>query len=140
MKKVVFYLIVLVGLPGVISASRFKISDAELNKVVLQSKEVSSQELSASLMKDISAFSMVKAGGGSGEKKRGGFLLRSFFCGFIALHRYYMGTNNKFMWAMYFCIPVVGEITNCVDFWGSVFNAEMYKKYENNDKYIVWLD
>jgi len=140
MKKVVFYLIVLVGLPGVISASRFKISDAELNKVVLQSKEVSSQELSASLMKDVSAFLMVKAGGGSGEKTQGGYLVRAFFCGGIALHRYYMGTNNKWMWALYLFIPLVGEITACVDFWGAVFISDFYKKYENNDKYIVWLD
>jgi len=51
-----------------------------------------------------------------------------------------MGTNNKWMWALYCCIPIVGEITNFVDFWASVFISDFYKKYENNDKYIVWLD
>jgi hypothetical protein len=126
-------------LPKLASASKFKISDAELYKFILQSKEVSSEEFCNILEKNINAFAFVKAKD-SGNKTQGGFLIRSFFCGCIALHRYYMGTTNNCMWALYCCIPVVGPLNNLVDFWASVFISDFYKKYENNDKYIVWLD
>lgn len=77
--------------------------------------------------------------GAEGEKTQVGFLLRAFFCGSIALHRYYMGTTRDAMWAMYCCIPVVGGINAFVDFWWAVFVSDAYTKYANNDKYIVWL-
>jgi hypothetical protein len=75
----------------------------------------------------------------SDTKTRAGYLVRAFFCGSIALHRYYMGTNKKAMWAMYFCIPVVGMVDVFVDFWWVVFDKDAMNKYANNDKYIVWL-
>lgn len=73
------------------------------------------------------------------EKSVGGFLLRSFFCGFIALHRSYMGTGGETMWWKYFCIPVVGGFTNCIDFWWVVFKGqEALSKYKDNPKFMVW--
>jgi hypothetical protein len=40
---------------------------------------------------------------------------------------------------MYFCIPVVGGVTACVDFWWVVFKGDdALKKYKGSDKYMVW--
>ncbi len=136
MKKLFYSIALVVGVTFASNASKFKISDAQLEKVVVQSTEISSQELSSLFMKESKKFEFAT----TDSKSRGDYLLRAFFCGGIALHRYYMGTSVSYMWAMYLCIPVVGGVTACVDFWGAVFEPDFYKKYENNDKYIVWLD
>jgi hypothetical protein len=133
MKKIVLISVFLM-LSFVTKASSYELNEEALNVISNEAKEVSFEEF-LNLDGDILKSSSLK----EGEKTKGGYLIRSFFCGAIALHRYYMGTNQKWMWAMYLCIPVVGGVTNCVDFWGVVFNAVDYKKYENNDKYIVWL-
>jgi hypothetical protein len=68
-----------------------------------------------------------------------GFLLRSYFCGFIALHRSYMGTGGKTLWYYYFCIPVVGGVVNFVDFcWVLFKGSDAMNKYKDNPKFIVW--
>jgi len=120
-----------------VNASKFKIDESALNQLLSQSTEITVQELNSQFLRQSLEMNATFA---LPEKTRGGYLIRAFFCGGIALHRYYMGTNNKWMWALYFCIPVVGNVTACVDFWGAVFNPDFYKKYANNDKYIVWLD
>ena len=74
-----------------------------------------------------------------GDQTLGGYLIRSFFCGGIALHRYYMGTDRNAMWAMYLCIPVVGGVAVVVDFFWVVFEGtDAMNKYKDNDKYLVW--
>jgi hypothetical protein len=123
---------------GVITFSKagnYKMDEQLLAQTLKNSTEASFDEMYAS---DISAIEANFAKGGG--KSRGGYLLRNFFCGGIALHRYYMGTNKGAMWALYFCVPVVGSVTACVDFWWVVFDGDAMSKYENNDKYIVWLD
>ncbi len=138
MKKVILSLSVALGLSQAVHAAKYKVDEASLDKLVAQSTEVSAEYLNTQMNNQFNGVNFMIAT--PGEKTRGGYLLRAFFCGAIALHRYYMGTNEKWMWALYFCIPVVGRVTACVDFWGAVFNSEFYKKYENNDKYIVWLN
>lgn len=71
---------------------------------------------------------------------RGGFLVRAFFCGCIALHRSYMGTNGETMWWFYCCVPGIGAINRTVDFWWVVFDDAAFEKYRNNSKYLVWAD
>jgi hypothetical protein len=137
MKKLLITGSAIIGIFANVSASKFKIDESALNKLLSQSTEITVQELNSQFL--IQSHEM-NANFALPEKTRGGYLVRAFFCGGIALHRYYMGTNNKWLWALYFCVPVVGEVTACVDFWGAVFDADFYKKYENNDKYIVWLD
>jgi hypothetical protein len=69
----------------------------------------------------------------------GGFLLRAYFCGFVALHRSYMGTGGKTLWYYYFCIPIVGPCVNYVDFFWVLFKgSEAMNKYKDNPKFIVW--
>ncbi len=137
MKKLFYSIALVVGVTFASNASKFKISDIQLEKVVAQSTEISSQELSSLFMKESKKFEFEH------EKTRGGYLIWSFFCGGVGMHRYYMGIGESaknYMWALYACVPVVGAVTACVDFWGAVFQPDFYKKYENNDKYIVWLD
>lgn len=126
----------LILVTSVNATSRFQIDEKKLESLIVQSSEMSVQEIEQSFQNTIE----YKHAALNPEQTRGGYLLRAFFCGGIALHRYYMGTNQKWMWAMYFCIPVVGGVTSCVDFWGAVFDKDFYLKYKNNDKYIVWLD
>lgn len=136
MKKVFLSIALSVGTMVLVNAkSKYEIDERKLEVVISQSQEITVNELEQKLESGLNKGSVLLP-----EQTRGGYLLRAFFCGGIALHRYYMGTNNKWMWAMYFCIPVVGGVTACVDFWGAVFDKEFYLKYKNNDKYIVWLD
>ena len=75
----------------------------------------------------------------SEEKTVGGFLLRAYFCGGFALHRYYMGTGGAALFWYYFCIPVVGGGTACIDFWYVVFKGkEALNKYADNSSFWVW--
>ena len=127
-----------VGISLTANAGNFKMDEQELEQLFTNSTEVgfdhffaSSVDLQGNMLSGLS----VQEG-----KTRGGYLIRSFFCGSIALHRYYMGTTRKGMWAMYCCIPVVGGLTGFVDFWWAVFEADAYQKYANNDKYIDWLN
>jgi hypothetical protein len=137
MKKLVLILGLALGVSFGAQANKYKMDEVQVNQTFEKSQEISFNEMYEST---ISATDLATLKLKGGETTRGGFLLRSFFCGFIALHRYYMGTDKKYMWALYFCVPIAGSVANCVDFWGSVFNSDFYKKYENNDKWFVWLD
>ncbi len=135
MKKLLFFFAIIFGISFQATASKYKINEANVEKTFSMSTEVSFEEKFSQA--DFSAINNINVKGGT---DRTGYLLRSFFCSFIALHRYYMGTGKKHMWAYYFCIPIVGGVTGCVDFWWSVFESDAHNKYANNDKFIVWLD
>ncbi len=139
MKKLLTIACLVLGLNFTASANKYKMSEAQVESSFATSQEVTFNEMYAETdfgALDVNNMTVQKGG----SVTRGGYLLRSFFCGFIALHRYYMGTGKKYMWALYFCVPIAGGLANCVDFWGAVFNSDFYKKYENNDKWFVWLD
>lgn len=75
----------------------------------------------------------------AGDKTVGGFLIRAYFCGGFALHRYYMGTGGAPLFWYYFCIPVVGGGTACIDFWYVVFKGkEGLDKFADNSNFWVW--
>ena len=137
MKKL-FLLIAFAGtsLFSLANVENYTIDDQKVDQLFAQSQDISVATINdMSSMNNIN-MSVVSTGG---SQSVGGYLLRSFFCGGIALHRYYMGTKKKAMWAMYFCIPVVGGVAACVDFWWVVFKgSEAMNKYKGNDKYLVW--
>ncbi len=139
MKKLALVLGLALGISFGAQANKYKMDEVQLTQTFEKSQEVSFNEMYAANFDatNVTEMTMMK---GSGSKTRGGYLVRSFFCGSIALHRYYMGTGKKYMWALYFCVPVAGGVAACVDFWGAVFVGDFYKKYENNDKWFVWLD
>jgi hypothetical protein len=137
MKRLTLMIALAVGSVFSANANSYKLDEAQLEQNFAQATEVSFDQMFASGIELQGADYVAMA---AESKTRGGFLVRAFFCGGIALHRYYMGTSRGGMWAMYFCIPVVGGVNACVDFWWSVFDGTAYQKYANNDKYIVWLD
>jgi hypothetical protein len=138
MKKLTLIIALAIGSLSMTANDSFRMDESKLNQAFAQSIEVSFDEMYASNLPMVEN-DMFKSSA-DGEKTRGGFLLRAFFCGSFAIHRYYMGTTRGGMWAMYCCIPVVGGINGFVDFWWAVFESDAYTKYANNDKYIVWLD
>jgi hypothetical protein len=136
MKKLILSFALALGISATASANKYTLDENQVDNMFANSTEISFEQKMSSELSMINEAMIVK---GSDTKTRGGYLLRAFFCGGIALHRYYMGTNKKAMWAMYLCIPVFGGINGCVDFWWVVFDKEAMDKYANNDKYVVWL-
>lgn len=142
MKKI----LLIAALVGGFAASTFakdtyKLNDASVDQMFAQASDItltaaSSDDMMGAVNTSASVDMSALATGGSQTKM--GFLLRSFFCGFIALHRSYMGTDGRALWYMYLCIPVYGGIVNLVDFWSVVFGVD-YNKYKNNKKFTVWL-
>ena len=118
---------------NLVSAGNYKVEDATIDQLFSSADDVTFAANDLSLMSPSTA--TLAAGG----QTVSGYLLRSFFCGFIALHRSYMGTSGKTLWYYYFCIPVVGGVVGCVDFWWVVFKgSEAMNKYTDNPKFIVW--
>ncbi len=128
------------SLVNAVAGNNYKVDDTAIDQLFEQSVDVSytANEDFATLNSEnlTSNLSSVNA---AGEKTVGGFLIRAWFCGGFALHRYYMGTGGKQLFWYYFCIPVVGGVTGCVDFWWVVFKGqEALSKYADNPKFIVW--
>lgn len=136
MKKIGMFVLALALSAGVF-ANDYRLDESNVETMIENAEDVTMTELAdyESLSSTSFAASAV-----AGSQTRGGFLLRSFFCGGFALHRYYMGSEGAKYFFLYFCVPVVGGVTNCVDFWSVVFNADNLSRYNNADKYIVWLD
>jgi hypothetical protein len=134
MRKIILVLCLALSINLSAASSKYKLTDVQLEQNFKVSQEVSFEEMySADLLALNLTGSKMSA---SGSQTREGYLLRSFFCGSIALHRYYMGTEKNYMWALYFCVPVV----NVVDFFWVLFDKESMSKFSNNDKWLVWLD
>ena len=137
MKKLLFSLAFFTCLfaTNLASASTYKVDEVAVDQLFSASDDVTftaSEEAYALMNPSTQAVT-------KGDKTVGGYLLRAFFCGEFALHRYYMGTGGKKLFWYYFCIPVVGGVTACVDFWWVVFKgSDAMNKYADNSKFIVW--
>lgn len=139
MKKIALILGLVLGIGFSAQANRYKMDEIQLTQTFENSQEVTFNEMYSADFNtaDVNSLNLSSK---DGSTTRGGYLIRSFFCGGIALHRYYMGTGKKLMWMLYCFVPVFGGVAACVDFWGAVFVADFYKRYENNDRWFVWLD
>ena len=119
---------------------KYKVNDAVIDRMFAQSTDVSYelQDGSISLTSLFSAESQSSGEGGS----VGGFLVRNCFCGFIGLHRTYMGSNFGDMWWKYCLVTIlVGGIPQTVDFCWVLFDGEKaLSKYRGNNKFLVWLE
>lgn len=140
MKKLILSCALALGLCATASANKYTLDELQVDQMFEKSTEISfEQKMSMDLGSINEGVNMASMAAGS--QTRGGYLLRSFFCGGIALHRYYMGVGDRsIMWLMYLCIPVVGGVNACVDFWWVVFDEDAMDKYKDNSKYIIWLD
>ena len=115
----------------------YKVNDAAIDQLFAQSQDISSSmadEMTMASMNQHVAAPAVKGG-----QSVGGYLIRCFFCGGIALHRHYMGGDWGKLWWKYLCVPVVGGVAACGDFWWVVFKGNSaLSKYKGNDKWFVW--
>lgn len=141
MKKIILSFALAAGLFFTSNAgeSNYILDEQAVDQQISQATEVSFDNAVAdlSVLNGQAINSIAIKGGGS--QTVGGYLVRAFFCGGIALHRYYMGTGGKSMWWFYFCVPVVGGVDACVDFWWVVFKgSEAMNKYKDNSKFFVW--
>lgn len=117
-----------------LSFAGFSANSYKLDEVKMDNMFANATEISATSM-DLSSTFVVE-----GDKTVGGYLVRAFFCGFIGLHRSYMGTGGKSVWWWYCCVPVLGGVTTFVDFWGVVFMGQkQLDKYKDNSKKVVWM-
>ena len=115
---------------GVTFAGNYRLDEASINNAF-----DNATELTVANPFDVNAASMLT----DEEPTKMGFLLRAYFCGFVGLHRSYMGTGGKTLWYYYLCIPVGGSVVGCVDFWGVVFKGdEFMAKFKDNPKWVVW--
>lgn len=134
MKKIFLTFTMSLVVLGSALANNYKLDEASVEVAFAASEDIS---LVAS--EEANTLALASVNGTLDEPTKMGYLLRSFFCGFIGLHRSYMGTGGKTLWYYYLCIPVYGGIVNCVDFWGVVFKGdEQWNKYKNNPKFNVW--
>ncbi|MDX2191302.1 MAG: hypothetical protein SFY32_15725 [Bacteroidota bacterium] len=131
-KNLTVALFLALGATTAFCGTSYKLNDAQIDNLMTSAVEVSTIELSPLSLNSDAILT-------GDDKTMGGYLLRSFFCGFIGLHRSYMGTGGKSVWWWYCCIPVVGGVTNLVDFWGVVFGGQKaLDKFKDNSKKWVW--
>ena len=136
MKKVIFIFALVLGfnLPTKADGGKYRLDEQKIDKVFSQSQEMNYEANGLSSL----ALPATKMQGG--DQTKGGYLVRAFFCGAIALHRSYMGTGGKSLWWFYLCVPVVGGFDGCVDFWWVVFSSDALDKYRDNSAFFVWAD
>ncbi len=132
-------ILLLVSFLLIVGAITAKPSKYQLNEPLLE--EVLNHCEETSFLPSDNLFKCTFTRSQEGEiQTRGGYLIRAFFCGFIALHRTYMGTNGETMWWFYCCVPLAGPIDHFVDFWWVVFDDKAFEKYRNNSKFFVWME
>ncbi len=133
MKKFFLILAAVAGL----SFSQQSFASYRVDENAIEQQLAGAEDVSLSASEEASA--LMSNSQISEEKTVGGFLIRAYFCGGFALHRYYMGTGGASLFWYYFCIPVVGGGTACIDFWYVVFKGkEALNKYADNAKFWVW--
>ena len=118
---------------------KYKVNDAAVEQMFAQSKDISSSVADEMTLAAINQPSCLHA---SGDQSVVGFLIRAFFCGFIGLHRSYMGSDFGSMWWKYCCSTVVvgWGIIQGVDFcWVLLDGSDALGKYKGNDRFLVWL-
>lgn len=135
MKRMLTFLAAVLVTGASFAGNPYKMDDQQLDNMFNQATEVAFNVEALDAMNVTSdQLQMLE-----GEQTVLGYLLRAYFCGFVALHRSYMGTGGETLWWKYMCIPVVGGVVGCVDFWWVVFKGEeAMEKYRDNGAYMVW--
>jgi hypothetical protein len=111
------------------STSSYVSDDTQIEQLFASSEDISlsSSDEATALMLNVNSVS-------ANETTKGGFIVRAIFCGWIALHRSYMGTKG--LWWKYFC---TFGFVSCVDWVGvAIKGDEGLAKFKGNDKFWVW--
>ena len=143
MKKLLLFTLAIGGLTlSSFASGNYKINDSNVDQMFAQSTDISLTANSSGDMLNAvntASASELTANLASGDQSKGGYLLRAFFCGWIAMHRSYMGGTG--LWWKYLlgviCFPL--SINVGVDFWWVVFSSTALDKYKNNNKWFVWM-
>lgn len=139
MKKIFSLMLAAVLSLGVMAES-YELNDNNVETLIASAADVTEAELVSFEQASLGGMNMMNVAV-AGKQTMGGYLLRSFFCGGFALHRYYMGSTGAKWFFLYACVPVVGGLANCLDFWLVVFKGDsQMNKYKNSDKYLVWAN
>ena len=138
MKKLLFVLgFFAAGSFAFASTDKYKVNDAAVDQLFAQSQDVSSAIAGEMTMAGINQPAAMQAT--AGGQTVGGFLIRAFFCGGLAIHRKYMGSDWGSLWWKYFCIPVAGGVAALGDFCWVLFKGNSaLSKYKGSDKWFVW--
>ena len=116
---------------------KYKVNDAALDQMFGQSQDISS----ALVIGDISFvnFNQPSIGVDDEVQTESGYLTRWFFCGFIAMHRHYMGGDWSTLWWKYLCVPFASQVAWCGDGLLVVLKGKtILEKYKGNNKWFVW--
>ena len=119
------------------TGAKYRVNDADVDQLFSASKDISASATDEMVLINTGdSKTMTSAGGDQGI---GGFLIRTFFCGFIWLHRSYMG-GSGLGWK--YCVGSIflASIPQAVDFWWVLLSGnDALSKYKGTDKFIVWL-
>ncbi|HLP32923.1 MAG TPA: hypothetical protein VK202_05585 [Bacteroidia bacterium] len=133
MKKLTLTLAFFVCLLSAGFASDYKLDEAAVDQMFTASTDVTfSPEAQAAFAANPTTV--------TGEKTVAMFLVWNFFCGGLALHRKYMGSDWSKLWWKYFCIPVAGGVASCGDFlYVLIKGQDALDNYDGNDDWFVWM-
>lgn len=132
MKKLFFVCFLSLCTAGASFAGGYTLNEGAVDNAFANAQEVTFESSDYSSVMNAAALA-------DGETTKMGFLLRSYFCGSIALHRSYMGTGGSALWWKYLCIPVAGSVANLVDFWGVIIKGdERLEMYRDNPNFFAW--
>jgi len=135
MKKLVLALALVIGAAGASFASNYKLDEAAVESAFTASEDITMQS-------NILSESLSNAALADGDITKGGFLVRAYFCGFVGMHRAYVGNGGKKV-GLYYCLSSivgVGYAIGWIDFLMVLIKGEeMMDKFKDNPKFIVWI-
>lgn len=135
MKKLVLALALVIGATGASFASNYELNNSAIDAAFAASEDITMQ--SSVLNESISSAAVA-----DGEVTKGGFLVRAYFCGFVGMHRAYVGNGGKKV-GLYYCLSSivgVGYTIAWIDFVMVLIKGdEMLAKFKDNPKFIVWI-
>ncbi len=108
-------------------ANPYKLDESAVDQKFAAATEISVEQMA---LADVNTMALAP----NTDVTKGGFLLRSLFCGIFAVHRSYAGTKGL---AFKYCITF--GLVNTVDFWYTVFKGqEALDVFIDNPKWVVW--
>jgi hypothetical protein len=143
MKKLFLMMSLLAGSYFTAHASEFKLDDENIENMISSAAEYTAADLQSDISmisaepNNGNSFAILKSGG----KSESGYFIRWFFCGGIALHRYYMGAGDakNYIWALYLCVPIASWVAWVGDLIYPLVDNGGIDNYANNSKWFVFF-
>ncbi len=116
------------------SNARYIVDETAVDNLFAQSSDLSMAAAGMSVFELMAPTSVTNLSADD-EVTRKGFIVRTIFCGWLAMHRTYLGTEGMF-WK-YFC--TVGVIP-CGDLIYTLCKKENFDNFQGSDKWVVWYN